>query len=115
MDHTQIKIKLLESIATLLGRSDRIEAHWQVEPPKDWEELAVFRDNDEVINCLDERTHQRLLASKLALSRIESGDWETCIQCGNTIQTSRHKIIPTTTLCVSCAELNETDSDVKRL
>jgi len=54
MDQKVIRERLLTELKSLLGRSDRIEAHWRDEaPPADWSELAVHQENDEVIDSMD--------------------------------------------------------------
>ncbi len=99
------------------GRSDRIEEHWREAPPADWEELSVFRENDEVINSLDERAKAQILEIKQAFQRMDAGEWQTCIECGEPIQDARLEALPTTTLCLECAAKMEQaleSNDVKR-
>ncbi len=108
MDQKTIQRALLTELKTLIGRSDRIEAHWRDEaPPADWEELATHRENDEVIDSLDERTREQIIAIKLALRRMDAGEWETCSACGAQIQAARLEALPTTALCVDCAKDRE--------
>jgi len=108
MDQRAIRKNLLQELDNLLGRSDRIEAHWRDEaPPSDWEELAIHRENDEVIESLDERTREQIQLIKQALQRMKAGDWTRCSTCDTQIQPARLEALPTTTLCVSCAEAQE--------
>ena len=108
MDQQAIRVALFEQLADLISRSDRIDAHWRDEaPPKDWEELAIHRENDEVIESLDERTREQIRDIKQALHRMDAGDWQICSLCGSSIQPARLKVLPTTTLCVKCAEALE--------
>ena len=108
LDQDKIRQELVAEIAVLLGRSERIEEHWKNEaPPTDWEELATHRENDEVISSLDELAHEKLRAIKLALQRMDDGEWQNCMECGEDIPESWLQAIPTTTLCVSCAEKHE--------
>ena len=108
MDQKGVRKSLLLELETLMGRSDRIEAHWRDEaPPADWSELAIHQENDEVIDSLDERTREQINSIKQALRRMDSGDWEVCSDCGSDIQTARLEALPTTTLCVPCAEARE--------
>lgn len=104
MDKQGIREQLLEDYARLSGRADRIDSHWSKKPPADWEELAVHRQNDEVVEFLDERTRVRLQKIELALKRLDEDEWETCSNCGENIQPARLEALPTTTLCVACAE-----------
>lgn len=108
MDQKAIQRALLTELETLAGRSDRIEAHWRDEaPPADWEELATHRENDEVIGSLDERTREQITAIKQALRRMDAGEWDTCSVCDEKIQAARLEALPTTALCVDCAEARE--------
>jgi RNA polymerase-binding transcription factor DksA len=108
MDQQAIRQTLLDALANLISRSDRIDAHWRAEaPPKDWEELAVHRENDEVIDSLDERTREQIYDIKQAMRRIDAGQWQICEQCGDEIQVARLQAIPTTNLCVKCAQEHE--------
>lgn len=105
LDQEKIRQELIVEMDTLLGRSERIAEHWQDEDtPGDWEELAVHRENDEVISSLDEITQEKIHAIKQVLQRMQAGEWQDCIACGDTIPESRLHALPTTTLCVSCAE-----------
>lgn len=39
-----------------------------------------------------------------ALRRIESGDYGTCIRCGNEIPIGRLELVPEALICVPCSE-----------
>jgi DnaK suppressor protein len=108
VDLKAIRKTLLAEFENLLGRSDRIEAHWRdEEPPADWAELAIHQENDEVIDSLDERTQEQMIAIKQTLRRMDAGEWAICSACGEDILAARLEALPTTELCVSCAEARE--------
>lgn len=108
MDQTPIRKALLKELESLVGRSDRIDAHWRGEaPPTDWAELATHRENDEVVESLDERTKEQIVLIKQALKRMDDDEWQYCVSCGEEIPPARLQALPTTTLCVSCAEDQE--------
>jgi len=108
MDQNTVRDRLLEELDTLLGRSDRIDAHWRDEaPPSDWEELAIHRENDEVIDSLDERTREQIQLIKQALQRMQNDEWTRCSICDAEIQPARLEALPTTIWCVRCAEAQE--------
>jgi len=48
-----------------------------------------------------------MTAIKQALRRMDEGEWEICSDCGSTIMSARLEALPTTTLCVGCAEARE--------
>jgi RNA polymerase-binding transcription factor DksA len=111
LDQGKIRQELIAEMAVLLGRSERIEDHWQnEEPPSDWEELAVHRENDEVISSLGELAQEKLRAIRQTLQRMDAGEWQNCMECGGKIPDSRLQAMPTTALCVGCAEKLETRS-----
>ena len=99
----KIKLALVAELSRLTGRSDRIDEHWREAPPADWEELSVFRENDEVINSLDVRAKTQILEIKAAFRRMDEGIWQLCGTCGAEIQQARLEALPTTTRCVKCA------------
>jgi RNA polymerase-binding protein DksA len=108
MDQKAIREQLLIELKNLMGRSDRIDAHWRDEPPlADWSEWAIRQENEEVINSLDGRTQEEIIAVKQTLRRMDAGEWGACADCGADIQEARLEAIPTATLCVSCAEARE--------
>jgi len=103
MDKLKIRKDLMTELSRLTGLSDRIDEHWREAPPADWEELSVFRENDEVIESLDERAKAQILEIKNAFQRMDSNEWQFCSQCGEEIQAARLEALPTTALCVQCA------------
>ena len=108
MDQDSIRKALLKELESLVGRSDRIDAHWRGEaPPADWAELATHRENDEVLESLDERTKEKITLIKQALQRMQDGEWQYCARCGEQIPAARLQALPTTTFCVACAEALE--------
>ena len=108
MDQKLIRQTLLGELENLVGRSDRIDAHWRGEaPPADWAELATHRENDEVVESLDERTKEQIVLIKQALKRMDDGEWGYCVNCGEEIPGARLQALPTTTFCVNCAESYE--------
>ena len=108
MDQAPIRKALLNELESLMGRSDRIDAHWRGEaPPSDWAELATHRENDEVVESLDERTKEQIVLIKQALKRMDEDEWQYCAECGEEIPAARLQALPTTTFCVACAEALE--------
>ena len=69
----------------------------------DSEERATEAENDEVLEGLDAAGRQELEAIEAALSRIATGTFGTCAQCGGAIDERRLEVIPHTPSCVDCA------------
>lgn len=98
---------LKAELATLMQRHEKIEGHLRNasgELPQDWSDRATATENDEVLEALDGRTRSRINALMVALKRMDEPDWGICVRCGATIRPKRLQVMPTTTLCVVCAE-----------
>lgn len=74
----------------------------------DWEEQAVQRESDEVLDALGNEARRELEQIKRALARIDSGDYPYCSDCGEEINKARLESLPYTSLCVECAHKKET-------
>ncbi len=107
MQQDKIRAELVDRLGALLQRAGRISEHLRDTPPSDWEELATFRENDEVTEALDDITRAEIEDIKLALRRMESGDWASCDGCGNAIASERLAALPTTRYCIRCASARE--------
>ncbi|KAA3619035.1 MAG: TraR/DksA family transcriptional regulator [Proteobacteria bacterium] len=107
MQSEDIRSELVKKLATLLERSGAIHEHLRDTPPSDWEELATFREDDEVAEALDDITRAEIEDIKYALRRMDAGEWEYCESCGNEIRPERLKALPTTSFCIKCASEKE--------
>lgn len=93
--------------ADLKARLTRYEAHQHREDgalEKDFEEQAIQTQNDEVVDSLEIETRAELVQIERALERIQLGAGEECERCGETIDPRRLQVLPSTTVCVSCAD-----------
>lgn len=107
MNTREIEAQLRDELARLSAREERIDAHQhnaEREVPKDWQELATFRENDEVVDRLEEHTKRDLAQLKAAITRIENGSWGECVSCEKPIAEARLTALPTAPTCLSCAE-----------
>jgi DnaK suppressor protein len=102
-----------EAKQVLLGMKAEIEArlarthkhiHEKEEPvsPRFDEQIKQTED-DQLVYALDQEGQQELGQIKLALLRIEAGQYATCSSCGADIGKSRLQAIPYTELCIKCA------------
>lgn len=73
----------------------------------DWEEQAVQRESDEVLDALGNEARRELELIKQALARIDNGDYPYCSECGTEINRARLETLPYTSLCVDCAQERE--------
>ena len=105
-DQAAVRSDLERRLEELLARSERIDAHQHEtgrEVPKDWEELAQYRENDEVVEALDDMSRNEILRIRAALQRMDAGTWGTCTRCGEPIEETRLEAVPTAPICAACA------------
>lgn len=107
MQLDEIRSELLKKLTTLLERSGNITEQLRDTPPSDWEELAIFRENDEVAEALDDITRSEIEDIKHALRRMDAGEWQYCETCGDEIHPDRLRALPTTRYCIRCASARE--------
>ena len=70
----------------------------------DWNEQAIDRENDEVLNGLGISAEQELGLIKSALKRIDRDEYFHCSLCHNEIPIERLELLPFSLHCVDCAE-----------
>ena len=70
---------------------------------KDWEEAAVEREGDEVLEQLGQSGQDEILRIRAALKRIRDGEYGICVRCGAEISSERLDVLPATPLCKDCA------------
>ncbi len=101
----KLKQQLLVQKADLENRIDLIKQSIS-RPPEtaDWAELATERENDEVIDALGNAAVKELEQVKMALSRIETGQYFKCSQCHKAIGFARLTAMPFASRCRQCAD-----------
>ena len=81
------------------------DVHHKKEPvEKDFAEQVTQRENDEVLNVIDEEAQQTVRLIDTAILRIEQGRYGICSVCGIDIPKNRLTALPYATTCVDCAE-----------
>jgi RNA polymerase-binding transcription factor DksA len=89
--------------AELLGELHEIEDALDDPVSKDWEDAAVERQSDEVLEALGAHDLEELRGIDAALARIEDGTYGECMKCGGDISEERLKALPATPFCKTCA------------
>lgn len=97
------KTALLERLGELDRRLHRIEAELDQPAEKDWEEAAVEREGDEVLESMGTQGLHEIEMIRAALARIEEGSYGWCVRCGNEIAPERLDVVPATPFCRDCA------------
>ncbi|MBL8560983.1 MAG: TraR/DksA C4-type zinc finger protein [Gemmobacter sp.] len=99
-----MKSRLEARKAELTARLAGIEAELESHEAKDWEEQAVEREGDEVLEGMGISGQQELRMIEAALGRIAAGDYGTCARCGAEIAAERLAAVPYTPFCRACAQ-----------
>jgi RNA polymerase-binding transcription factor DksA len=92
--------RLIELGARLEAIGDELLAHHD----PDWEELAVEREGDEVLEATGNAGLVEIARIRSALARIADGSYGTCTRCGERIAEARLDALPWTPHCRSCAQ-----------
>ena len=96
--------KLLELEAELSTRLNQLTSDMSKSHSRDSDEQAVERENDEVVENLENETMIELKQVKNAIQRLNQGNYHECMKCGLEISPERLEAIPYTNLCISCAD-----------
>lgn len=102
-DVAKFKGILLKRLAELDTRLHEIEDELEAPHSKDWEELAVEREGDEVLETLGNAGQDEIRAIRAALQRIREGEYGYCVKCGDEISQERLSVLPAAPLCKTCA------------
>ena len=93
----------MHRLGALDARLHAIEAELDEPRSHDWEELAVEREGDEVLESLGQTGEMEIARIRAALGRIRDGSYGICTVCGEPISTDRLDVLPETPMCRVCA------------
>jgi RNA polymerase-binding transcription factor DksA len=94
---------LRSRLAELTTRLQGIETELDSHQSKDWEELAVEREEDEVLEGIGVSGLAEIESIRAALDRIAAGEYGICVTCGEEISPERLDVLPATPFCRNCA------------
>ena len=101
LDHRR---KQLEDRLEQLGvRLETIENSLEETPPKDFEDRASEREEDEVMEAMGNEGLHEIAQIRAALDRIQQGSYGICQKCGDDISSERLDVVPATPFCRNCA------------
>lgn len=103
LDTAKYHATLMHRLAALDARLHAIEAELDAPRSNDWEELAVERESDEVLESLGHSGEMEIARIRAALDRIRAGSYGICTVCGEPISTDRLDVLPETPMCKVCA------------
>lgn len=99
----QRKEVLLARLDELGERLHQIDDELVSHNSPDWEELAVERETDEVLEGMGLSGQEEIKAIKAALQRVEKGEFGYCVTCGAKVSAERLDVLPYTPFCKKCA------------
>jgi len=105
-EYEQVREDLLEMLQELDQRLAKITddvKHTNLPIEKDSAERATQTENDEVLDHLGNAARTEIIMIKQAIARIDSGEYGTCMICGEPIRNERLKAVPYTNSCIKCA------------
>jgi len=94
---------LMSRLKELDTRLHAIEDQLDEPHSKDWDDDAVEREGDEVLEALGDAGQAEIQRIRAALQRIRDGDYGTCTKCGDEIRAERLDVLPDTPFCADCA------------
>ena len=97
------KMELEARLVVLAGRMAGIEDELDGPHAQDWEELAVEREGDEVLEEMGLSGQAEVRRIQAALARIAAGTYGICAKCGAEIGDARLNAVPEGPLCRTCA------------
>lgn len=106
MDQAQVLRALAGQRAELADRLARIRRDRRRADgplPQDFEDQATARENDDVLDRLEQATADDLAQFDRALRHAQAGEYGVCEHCGSGISVSRLRALPQATLCSDCA------------
>ncbi|MEQ1636443.1 MAG: TraR/DksA family transcriptional regulator [Methylococcales bacterium] len=109
-DNEQLRcnlIKMLEDLNVRLGKITQDVKHLDGPVSQDFAEQAVENENNEVLDAIGTATRSEIEKIKLALVRIDKGEYGVCQSCGEKIGNERLAVVPFSSLCIKCATLSE--------
>ena len=94
---------LMTRLKTLDSRLHRIEDELDAPHTKDWDDAAIEREGDEVLEQLGHAGEEEIRRIRAALKRIRDGEYGICTRCGTEISSERLDLLPATPFCKDCA------------
>lgn len=91
--------RLTELEANLNDIEEELESHNN----PDWEDAAIEREGDEVLEGLGVTEMKEARMIKAALDRMDAGEYGICVKCGEEISGDRLDVLPWTPFCRKCA------------
>jgi len=105
--YEDLRLQLQQKKDELGQRLDRITQNLRRGLNADSKEQAKELEDSEVVDALGNEARRELAKVAAALSRMDSGEFGVCIECGEKIKLGRLEAYPYADECIECAEFDE--------
>jgi len=105
--YEDLRLQLQQKKDELGLRLDRITQNLRRGLNADSKEQAKELEDSEVVDALGNEARRELAKVAAALSRMDSGAFGVCIECGEKIKSGRLEAYPYADECIECAEFDE--------
>ncbi|NOT53624.1 MAG: TraR/DksA family transcriptional regulator [Deltaproteobacteria bacterium] len=102
-EHHALRATLRNKLSQLQQRLEKVERNLRQPLEPDSEERAVSRENDDVLERLDESDREEIRQLQDAISHIDAGTYGLCTRCGQNIPPARLAALPYASTCITCA------------
>ena len=106
-DVQEYKAMMEKRLVALKARLEKAEAVLTAEHTKDWDDQAIEREGDEVVEALSQNDLAEIARIEAALQRVTDGEYGKCVECGEAISPERLGVLPATPICRQCAQAHE--------
>jgi DnaK suppressor protein len=102
-EYHPLRATLQDKLAQLQQRLHKVEQSLRQTPEPDSEERATSRENDDVLERIEESDREEIGQLQEALTRINAGTYGHCTRCGKNITPARLVALPYASTCITCA------------
>jgi len=102
-EYLALRAILQNKLSQLEQRLRKVEQSLRQTPEPDSEERAVSRENDDVLEQLNESDRKEIRQLQEAIARIDAGTYDLCTICGKSIAPARLAALPYANTCITCA------------
>jgi len=102
-EYLALRATLQNKLVQLQQRLQKVEQDLRQTPEPDSEERAVSRENDDVLERLDESDREEIRQLQEAITRIDMGTYGICANCEKRIAPARLAALPYASTCITCA------------
>lgn len=102
MNFRHVEDTLRARLEKLERRLDHVTIDIRKSHSRDSTEQAVERENDEVLQGIEQEVLTSIADIHAALGRIDAGSYGSCSRCGKSINPDRLDVLPETVYCLGC-------------